>query len=168
MIDFVSLVKQRKPNLRDTSVNAYVLSLKSLAPADAENLEFLKDAEAVTARLENYKPNTRKNQLNAAIVVLKGMLMVIPLVTTGVRSPCGGKGAAFCAPATRSIAPLWAGLRFCLCGIATALAETARLMRLRARLRSPSQRLTRMRPIRRDMESAKARSCRPLFMLLCP
>ena len=72
MIDFVSLVKQHKPNLRDTSVNAYVLSLKSLAPADAEDLEFLKDTEAVTARLENYKPNTRKNQLNAAIVVLKG------------------------------------------------------------------------------------------------
>jgi hypothetical protein len=65
-------------------------------------------------------------------------------------------------------APLWAGLRFCLGGIATALAETARLMRLGARLRSPSRRLTRSRPTRRDMESAKARSCQPLFILLCP
>ena len=27
-----------------------------------------------------------------------------PLVATGVRSPCGGNGAAFCAPATQSIA----------------------------------------------------------------
>jgi hypothetical protein len=26
-----------------------------------------------------------------------------PLVATGVRSPCGGNGAAFCAPATQSI-----------------------------------------------------------------
>ena len=26
-----------------------------------------------------------------------------PLVTTGVRSPCGGNGAASCAPATQSI-----------------------------------------------------------------
>jgi hypothetical protein len=72
MMDFVQMVKQMKPNLRDTSVQSYAVSLKSIAPPEATDLEFLKDTDDVMSRLEKYKPNTRKNYLNAAIVVLKG------------------------------------------------------------------------------------------------
>jgi len=71
-MDFVDMVKQMKPNLRDTSVQSYAVSLKSIAPPGATDLEFLKDTDVVMDRLEKYKPNTRKNYLNAAIVVLKG------------------------------------------------------------------------------------------------
>lgn len=68
----VLLLKQIKPTLRDTSVQAYAVSLKSIAPPEATDLEFLKDTDDVMSRLEKYKPNTQKNYLNAAIVVLKG------------------------------------------------------------------------------------------------
>ena len=71
-MDFLELVKEMKPTLRDTSVHSYAVSLKSIAPPEANDLEFLKDTSVVLTRLEKYKPNTRKNYLNAAIVVLKG------------------------------------------------------------------------------------------------
>lgn len=72
MMDFVQMIKQMKPSLRDTSVQAYAVSLKSIAPPEATDLQFLQDTDAVMSKLEKYKPNTRKNYLNAVIVVLKG------------------------------------------------------------------------------------------------
>ena len=71
MIDFTQIVRENRPKLRDTSVAAYAMSLKTLAPPGADSLEFLKDTEAVLSRLDGYKPNTRKNHLNAAVVVLQ-------------------------------------------------------------------------------------------------
>jgi len=71
MIDFGQIVRESRPKLRDTSVAAYAMSLKTLAPPDAGSLEFLKDTDAVLSRLDGYKPNTRKNHLNAAVVVLQ-------------------------------------------------------------------------------------------------
>ena len=47
MIDFAQIVRENRPKLRDTSVTAYAMSLKTLAPPDANSLEFLKDTEAV-------------------------------------------------------------------------------------------------------------------------
>ena len=35
MMDFVQLVKEMKPTLRDTSVHSYAVSLKSIAPPEA-------------------------------------------------------------------------------------------------------------------------------------
>lgn len=72
MIDFSQIVRDRRPNLRDTSVNSYALSLRAIAPEAAADLDFLKDTGAVLSRLE-YKPTTRKNHLNAAVVVLQGL-----------------------------------------------------------------------------------------------
>jgi hypothetical protein len=53
-MDFVQMVKQMKPNLRDTSVQAYAVSLKSIAPEGATDLEFLKDTDDVMSKLEKY------------------------------------------------------------------------------------------------------------------
>ena len=41
MMDFIQLVKEMKPTLRDTSVHSYAVSLKSIAPPKATDLEFL-------------------------------------------------------------------------------------------------------------------------------
>jgi len=74
MFDFAQSIRDKRPKLRDTSVNAYATSLKTLAPEGGKNtqdLTFLKDTEEVLSKLEKYKPNTRKNHLNAAVVVLQ-------------------------------------------------------------------------------------------------
>ena len=74
MFDFAQSIRDRRPKLRDTSVSAYATSLKTLAPEGGENIQdlsFLKDTKQVLSKLEKYKPNTRKNHLNAAVVVLQ-------------------------------------------------------------------------------------------------
>ena len=71
-IDYEQVIRDRRPHLKPTSVRSYALSLKALAPQDATTnaTDFLYDVAAVLERLDKYKPTTRKNHLNAAIVVL--------------------------------------------------------------------------------------------------
>ena len=69
-IDYEQVIRDRRPHLKPTSVRSYALSLKALAPQNAESTDFLFDVSAVLERLNKYKPTTRKNHLNAAIVVL--------------------------------------------------------------------------------------------------
>ena len=66
-----SKVREVHPNIKDTSVRAYALSLKAIVPPDAEDFSDLYQVSAVLSKLENYKDTTRKNILNAAVVVLK-------------------------------------------------------------------------------------------------
>ena len=70
--DYEQLIRDRRPHLKPTSVRSYALSLKALAPQDGApgDTDFLFDVAAVMERLNKYKPTTRKNHLNAAIVVL--------------------------------------------------------------------------------------------------
>ena len=72
-MDYAQIIRERRPKLRDNSVNAYALSLKSIAPPENKDMDYLYDTEAILQRLEKYKPNTRKNHLNAAVVVLQGI-----------------------------------------------------------------------------------------------
>ena len=71
-IDYEQVIRDRRPHLKPTSVRSYALSLKALAPQDSApgDTDFLYDVVAVLKRLDKYKPTTRKNHLNAAIVVL--------------------------------------------------------------------------------------------------
>ena len=71
-MDFTSLIKNARPHLKNNSVKAYATSLKLLAPEEETGLDFLYDHESVMLKLGKYKPTTRKNYLNAAIVVLRG------------------------------------------------------------------------------------------------
>ena len=66
-----SKVREVHPNIKDTSVRAYALSLKAIVPPVAEDFSDLYQVSAVLSKLENYKDTTRKNILNAAVVVLK-------------------------------------------------------------------------------------------------
>ena len=52
-------------------MRAYALSLKSIVSPDATDFSELYDHETVLGKLEHYKDTTRKNILNAAVVVLK-------------------------------------------------------------------------------------------------
>ena len=78
-MDFTQLVLSARPSLKANSTKAYATSLKLLAPAplapsedNVASLDFLLDTATVLGKLEKYKPTTRRNYLNAVIVVLKG------------------------------------------------------------------------------------------------
>jgi hypothetical protein len=74
-MDFTQLVLQARPNIKPNSAKTYATSLKLLAPPDAESptLDFLKDTEAILGKLEKYKMSTKRNYLNAIVIVLKGV-----------------------------------------------------------------------------------------------
>lgn len=72
-MDFTDLVTKARPNIKENSAKAYATSLRLLAPEKASTLAFLLETEAVIAKLEKYKNTTRRNYLNAVIVVLKGV-----------------------------------------------------------------------------------------------
>ena len=54
-------VRNARPNIKDTSVRAYALSLKSIVSPDATDFSELYDHETVLGKLEHYKDTTRKN-----------------------------------------------------------------------------------------------------------
>ena len=72
-MDFTQLVLKARPNIKANSAKTYATSLKLLAPADAESptLDFLKDTEAILGKLEKFKMSTKRNYLNAIVIVLK-------------------------------------------------------------------------------------------------
>jgi integrase len=71
-MDYKSQILAVRPHLKQNSAEAYATSLKLLAPAENDDLDFLLDTKTITEKLEKYKPTTRKNHLNAVIVVLRG------------------------------------------------------------------------------------------------
>ena len=67
--EYETLVKQHRPNLKPISVHTYAVSLKSIEPEGSENAKWIEDTKYVLKQLEKYKETTRKNTLNALIVV---------------------------------------------------------------------------------------------------
>ena len=54
----------------DSAGNTYAVTLRSIAPKDATDFSWVTDTDYVFKAIEKYKENTRKNILNALIVVL--------------------------------------------------------------------------------------------------
>jgi len=71
-MDFTQLVLQARPSLKINSAKAYATSLRLIAPENATSLDFLRETDQMLAKLEKFKHTTRRNYLNAIIVVLKG------------------------------------------------------------------------------------------------
>ena len=71
-MDFNQLIIDARPSLKPNSASAYATSLRLLAPEDAKTLDFLFDTDSMMKKLGKYKHTTRRNYLNAIIVVLKG------------------------------------------------------------------------------------------------
>ena len=67
--DYQELILQHRPALKPNSAKTYAVSLKSLSPKDSTNFGWLDDVDYVLSQLEKYKDTTRKNVLNAVIVV---------------------------------------------------------------------------------------------------
>ena len=67
--DYQELILQHRPALKPNSAKTYAVSLKSLSPKDSTNFAWLDDVDYVLSQLEKYKDTTRKNVLNAVIVV---------------------------------------------------------------------------------------------------
>ena len=64
-----------KSQIKQNSAKAYATSLKLLAPEGATDLNFLLDTKSILQKLEKYKHTTRRNYLNAVIVVLGSKLL---------------------------------------------------------------------------------------------
>ena len=72
-MDFTEFVVKARPNIKPNSAQAYARSLKLLAPEGATSLDFLRDTKTIIQKLDKYKNTTRRNYLNAVIVVLRGL-----------------------------------------------------------------------------------------------
>ena len=71
LVDYVELVSDRRPKLKPNSAKTYAVSLKTLAPSGATSHTWMLDIPYVLAGLERYKETTRKNTLNALLVVIE-------------------------------------------------------------------------------------------------
>ena len=69
--DFEAHIAQHRPQLKPNSVRTYALSLKSLAPLGSTDFGWVKDVDYVLEAIKKFKDTTRKNCLNAVIVVLE-------------------------------------------------------------------------------------------------
>ena len=64
------LLKAARPELKDNSIKQYLSSLRTLNGGQPiTNVDFLKDYDAVMAKLSSRKPTTIKNYMNSIIVV---------------------------------------------------------------------------------------------------
>ena len=65
------LNKFKEKELSETSINAYLRNLEKLNnDMPLKNLNFLKDKDVILSRLENYKPNTKRNYLISIVSAL--------------------------------------------------------------------------------------------------
>jgi integrase len=64
------LVLERRPSLKANSAKTYAISLNSIAPNGVTEPSWIYDVSTVLQQLEKYKETTRKNVLNALIVVV--------------------------------------------------------------------------------------------------
>ena len=67
--EYEDLVMKQRPHLKPISAHTYAVSLKSIEPEGAEHAKWIEDTKYVLKQLEKYKETTRKNTLNALIVV---------------------------------------------------------------------------------------------------
>ena len=67
--EYEELVMKHRPHLKPISAHTYAVSLKSIEPEGADHAKWIEDTKYVLKQLEKYKETTRKNTLNALIVV---------------------------------------------------------------------------------------------------
>lgn len=67
--DYQALVQEKRPQLKPNSAKTYAVSLNTIAPPQSDSLAWVKDVPYVLQQLERFKDTTKKNILNAVIVV---------------------------------------------------------------------------------------------------
>ena len=76
-MDLFNLIKENKPNVKDTTIKSYVANIRKLTKMfhndnekEVENVDFLKDIEKVQETLDHLHYTTKRNYYNAIIVLL--------------------------------------------------------------------------------------------------
>ncbi len=71
-INFEELIRADRPDIKDNSLRAYLISLRKMNENKAlENLTFLKDYENIIKFLEKFKLPTKRNYISSILVVLR-------------------------------------------------------------------------------------------------
>ncbi len=71
-MDLIKQIKEQRPNLKDNSINAYLIALKKLNNnKEIEDLDFLANKEKIKEKLDDLKLTTRRNYITAVLVVLR-------------------------------------------------------------------------------------------------
>lgn len=70
-MDIANLIRKQRPNIKDNSLNGYLISLKKLNNnKEIKNLNFLKDRENILTIISDLAITTQKNRLTAILVAL--------------------------------------------------------------------------------------------------
>lgn len=71
-IDFEELIRADRPDIKDNSLRAYLISLRKMNKNQAlTNLTFLKDYERIIKFLDKFKLPTKRNYISSILVVLR-------------------------------------------------------------------------------------------------
>ena len=71
-INFEELIRTDRPDIKDNSLRAYLISLRKMNENKAlENLTFLKDYDKIIEFLEKFKLPTKRNYISSILVVLR-------------------------------------------------------------------------------------------------
>jgi len=71
-MDIFKKIKEKRPNLKDNSIKAYVITIQKLnGDKEIKDLDFLSKKENIKEKLEKLKLTTQRNYLTAVLVVLQ-------------------------------------------------------------------------------------------------
>jgi len=71
-MNIIDKIKEKRPNLKDNSINAYIIVLKKLNDnKEIKDLDFLSKKEEIKEKLEKLKLTTRRNYVTGILVVLQ-------------------------------------------------------------------------------------------------
>ena len=71
-MDLIKKIKEVRPNLKDNSINAYIITLKKLNDNKTiDDLDFLADKEEIKKKIDSLKLTTSRNYLTAILVILQ-------------------------------------------------------------------------------------------------
>ena len=63
-MDLIKQIKEARPNLKDNSINAYIIAIKKLNDnKEIEDLDFLADKEEIKKKLDDLKLTTKRNYI---------------------------------------------------------------------------------------------------------
>ena len=70
-MDLIKKIKEVRPNLKDNSINAYIITLKKLNDNKTiDDLDFLADKEEIKKKIDSLKLTTSRNYLTAILANL--------------------------------------------------------------------------------------------------
>tara|TARA_R110000796_G_scaffold174662_1_gene291621 strand:- start:2322 stop:3242 length:921 start_codon:yes stop_codon:yes gene_type:complete len=71
-MNIIDKIKEKRPNLKSNSINAYIIVLKKLNNnKEIKDLDFLADKEEIKEKLQKLKLTTRRNYVTGILVVLQ-------------------------------------------------------------------------------------------------